>query len=162
MKHVILIALLGTIAIPVLSQSKKDIKKHKIKVIQEYVTETRNGQSIKYLDSRKEYDKNGCLITDIEYRKNGSVKKKETHKYNGDKDKTESMIYDSTGFVHRVVYSYNAEGDKSKELFYDEKNTLLKEVTYQYDSKELKTERRSVNNKKVLESVRNWVYEFYK
>lgn len=144
------------------AQSKKDIKKHKIRLVQEYVSETKNGKTIKYLDASKEYDKNACLISDVEYRKNGTIKKKEVHKYNVHKDRIETTEYDSVGFVHRIVISYSTDDEKAKELYYNEKGELQREVVYLYDDKELKTERRSTNSKKAIESVRTWLYEFYK
>ena len=92
--YITTLLLLITIISAGFSQSKKEIKKLKIKSSVVTVTETIDGKEKTFTESSQKWDKNSNVIEDIEYNKNGTFKKKESKKFNKNNDPTEEIIYD--------------------------------------------------------------------
>ena len=73
------------------SQSKKEVKKHKIK--SSYSTSTENGKTI--FESKKTFDSKGQTIEETNYTKDGGVKELHKTKYNSEGDEIEDEQYDA-------------------------------------------------------------------
>src|SRR3954470_16270865 len=98
------------------AQSKKEIKKFKIKSTTVVATEIVDGKEKSRTDSYEKYDNSGNVTEVEEYNKDGSFKKKESHKYNKNNDPTEEVIYDEKGNVKsKTVTEYNSNKDKVAE-----------------------------------------------
>lgn len=148
----------GTSAI---AQSKKDIKKNKIKAITEQVTDYVGGKEITKTDSYKKYNKEGQVVEEVEYDKNGKFKRKIVSKYNEFDDKTEEAVYDAENkLVEREVYKYDSYKEKSEVLHYNERNELDSKAVYVVNSNGLKTERRLYDTKGKLLQVKKYIYAF--
>src|SRR6267154_2186888 len=80
------------------AQSKKEIKKFKIKSVTVSSTDVNSeGNEKTRNDSYQKFDSNGEVIEDVEYNKDGTFKKKETKKFNKNSDPVEEIIYDEKG-----------------------------------------------------------------
>ena len=77
-----------------IAQSKKDVKKLKIKASTTVVTETVDGNEKSRTDSYQKFDNAGNVIELVEYNKDGSIKKKEAHTYNKNNDVVEEIVFD--------------------------------------------------------------------
>ncbi len=130
------------------SQSKKEVKKNKIKSISEFISVMENGKPVSYQLSYIVFDKNGNTIENIEYNKDGSLKKKETCKYDSDNNKMEETCYskkeskepksNSENKVEntKTVYKYNANKDRIEDCEYDgTSGKLIRKQVYSYDKK---------------------------
>ncbi len=139
------------------AQSKKDIKKHKIKTITETVTSFEGGKELIRNDQFTRYDKNGQIIEQIDYDKNGKVKTKTITKYNNLEDKNEETIFDGNNKqVLREVYKYDADGEKSEEWHYDDKDELVSKSIYTVKNG-LKIERKMYDTKGKLIQIKKYM-----
>ena len=141
------------------AQSKKYIKKHKIKSITETITTFENGKELTRNDQFSRYDKDGQIIEQIDYDKNGKVKTKTITKYNNLEDKTEETVFDGNNKqVLREIYKYDADGVKSEEWHYDEKDELVSKSLYTVKNG-LKTERKMYDTKGKLIQTKKYAYQ---
>lgn len=62
--------------------------------------------------------------------------------------------------MRRTVFTYNRNGDKSAEVTMDASGKVLKKSIYTYDTKGLKSERKTFNGENVLESTKKYEYTF--
>jgi len=110
------------------AQSKKDIKKNKIKTITEFVSSTENGKEINRKVSYTVLNKNGKIIEETQYNIDGSIKKRETTKYDNSNNKIEETSFIQKGnkikkpepenkanINIKKSYKYNANNDKTEE-----------------------------------------------
>ena len=170
------------------AQSKKNIKKNKVKSTSVTTTEDVKGAQQTFKDTYEEYDSDGNTIVDIEYNPDGTVKKKETYKFNKNGDVLEHVVYGTQGeikksttmkysalfdkieelryegasnkLVEREVYTYNAQGQRTSEVTLDDKGVLIKKAIYTYDKKGLKLEKKTVDGKDKLLSDKKYTYEY--
>jgi hypothetical protein len=143
------------------AQSKKEIKKYKIKMLTEIVTEVQDGKDIKRFDVVRKFDKNGFETEEINYDKKGDLAQKKLARYNKDGDKTEETVLDGNGKqVARETYVYNGYGEKTEEIHYDNQDKLAKKLIYSIDAKGLKTERKTYDAKGKLFQIKKYTYEY--
>jgi len=124
-----------------IAQSKKEIKKYKIKSITETISIMEKGKSIVYKDHYILFDKNGEIVEEIEYNRDGSVKKKQLVKYDNNDNKIEETSFHQgtknpgDGKTNlKIIYKYNANNDKTEEHEYDS-GKLVKRKIYSYNNK---------------------------
>jgi hypothetical protein len=171
------------------AQSKKEVKKNKIKSITEYRVVVVNGGPVSLKSSYEEFDRSGHTTLQTEYDKQGTMKSQQAFQYDLEGNRTEETEYDSSGalrkrtaitynssgdkateteydgkgaVVKKTRYNYNAEGDNIEETVSDAGGNTLKRTVYVYNSRDLKTEKHVYQkNSKVPESVKKWSYEYY-
>ena len=167
-------------------QSKKEIRKFKIRSTTSTITETVNGKDVTRTDSYEKYDADGNVIEEVSYNKDGGVEKKVTRKYNKAGDVTEESKFNGKGEPQsRTVTVYNDSGNKTSEqtfdgtgkmtewykfgyndlqekifeLSLDEKGKPIKKSLYIYDKNGLRTEKKTYNAKEELVSVKKYTYK---
>jgi hypothetical protein len=188
MKHTLFLALFIFSLLAAPCQSKKEIKKYKIRSTTEWETINGNGDLLTYKSTYEEFDKNGRSTLRVEYGTDKSILHKEsavydvygnkteeteydatkkknvrrTMKYNALKDKTEEIEYnESGGIMKKTAFSYDASGNKTSEIVTDNSGNVMKKMTYTYNSKNLKTGRQMFIKSVVPESVKKWDYVYY-
>ena len=130
------------------SQSKKEVKKFKIKSSTTVVTESLEGKEKTRTDSYQKFDNSGNVLEEIEYNKDGSFKKKETHKYNRNNDNTEDVIFDEKGNVQKkTITEYNMNKDKTHESVYDGSGKLIEKTQHGYNAKGLRSYENTTDDK---------------
>jgi hypothetical protein len=154
-------------------QSKKEVKKNKIKSITEFITVKESGKDVTYKSYYIAFNKNGEIVEETEYNSNGSLKKKETTKYDANNNKIETTYYcqkktnqkapnpEPTEIVNsKTVYKYNVHNDKIEESDIDPNNgKLIKMHSFIYNSKgEKEAEETYDTEKKLLKKV-TFVYD---
>ena len=138
------------------AQSKKNIKKNKVKSTSVTTTEDVKGSQQTFKDTYEEYDSDGNTIVDIEYNPDGTFKKKETYKFNKNGDVLEHVVYGTQGEIKKsTTMKYSALFDKM-----DDKGVLKKKAIYTYDKKGLKLEKKTVDGKDKLLSDKKYTYEY--
>ncbi len=169
------------------AQSKKDIKKNKIKSVKVTMTSVKNGLEVTVPESFERYDadsklleiidydkegkvkmhesytlnKNGDVIEQIEYTEDGKVAKKSIAKYDALGDKTEESRFDGNGnLINKELYTYNAQGERTTEITMDPKNVVTKKEFLLYDKKGMKIERRTTDGKGTVLEIRKYTYEY--
>lgn len=170
------------------AQSKREISKYNIKSATVTVEEpNQKGELSKRTDRILEWDKKGNLTREFEYSKDGKVKKGVERKYNSSGDITEEKNYDEKGNLdEKIVSSYDRLNQKAEEIIYngkdeikgiikfeyngfgelisetatDKNGNLLTKSFYKYDNKGLRTERKTINNKDEIISIRTYNYQF--
>jgi hypothetical protein len=170
------------------AQSKKEIKKFKIKSATVVVTENTDGKEKTRTDSYEKFDNSGNVTEEVEYNKDGTFRKKESHKYNKNNDATEDVVYDEKGNVkkktlteyntnkdkttetvydgggkmlEKTQFGYNAKGDRTFEVTMDDKGKVTKKSIYAYDNKTgLKIEKKTTNEKGDVISTKKFTYEY--
>ena len=182
----IIICLVVGISAP--CQSKKEIKKFKIRSATEWETLTADGKTNTYKTSYEEFDKAGHSILKIEYGPDGSILHKETatynnygkkteesewdvikkkntrkvYKYNAMQDRTEEVEYNAAGVILKMIaFTYDADGNKTVETITDPAGNILKKMTFTYNAKNLKTGKQTFTKSAVPESVKKWDYVYY-
>ncbi|HNQ61324.1 MAG TPA: hypothetical protein PKJ62_02950 [Bacteroidia bacterium] len=169
------------------SQSKKDIKKHKIKSVKVTMTTVKNGVEVTIPESFERYDSDSKLLEIIDYDKEGKVKMHESYvlnkngdvteqinyspegkvekkiitKYDALGDKTEESRFDGDGkLINKEIYTYNAQGERTTEITMDSKNNVIKKEFNLYDKKGMKIERRTTDGKGTVLEIRKYTYEY--
>jgi hypothetical protein len=177
-----------TIMISSAGQSKKEIKKNKIKSATDWEITFVNGKANTYKSAYEEFDKNGRSILKVEYGPDGGIltkvttkydgydnkieetdfdasKKKNvrrTYKYNAFRDKTEESEYSSSGvLLKKTLFTYNGDGNRTSEITTDAAGTMQKKTTYSYNAKKLRSGKQTLNSTSVPESGKKWEYEYY-
>jgi hypothetical protein len=141
------------------AQSKKDIRKHKIKIITETITTFENTKEVVRNNQYRKFDKDGQIIEEVDYDKNGKIKTKTLSKYNNLEEKTEETVLDANNKqLSREVYKYNVEGEKSEEWHYNDKNELESKSIYTLKNG-LKTERKTYDTKGKLIEIKKYGYQ---
>ena len=188
MYRILMIATCLLMMISSQGQTKKEVKKNKIKSTTDWEIVYENGKANTYKSSYEEFDRNGHTTLKMEYGPAGEVltkvtakydsyqnkieetefdasKKKNirrTSKYNAFKDKTEELEYNSSGLlIKKTVFTYNTDGDKVTETIMDASGTVLKKITFTYNSRKLKSGKLTISNSNVPESGKKWEYEYY-
>ncbi|HRS54049.1 MAG TPA: hypothetical protein P5250_05030, partial [Bacteroidales bacterium] len=131
--------------------------------------------------------KNGRLILYINYNKNGLIKTKESYKYDNQGNKLEEIKWNNDSLIYHKKYTYNsnsykteeiwldnkgkiiqksvfklnANGDKIVETVYNNSEQIISTIYYTYNNKKLKTERKTINAKGEIESIKKFSYEYY-
>lgn len=137
------------------SQSKKEVKKHKIKASAVSVVE--NGKTIN--ESKTIFDANGNETETTDYSKDGSIKAIHKIKYNKEGDEIEDEQYDANNkLIEKKITKYNLSNDKLEENYFDASGKLTKKHLYTYDSKGLKIERKTIDADGKITSVKKYVY----
>ena len=140
-------------------QGKKDIRDNRIATETSYVTSTENGKEITYKDSYTVYDKNGCVVEQIDYNKEGAIKRKETNKYNANKDKIEEVVYDAKDkTTQKTTYFYNSQYQKIGEIEYDGAGQIKKQILTTYNPNGMKAEKKTYDANKKLISTKKFTY----
>jgi hypothetical protein len=115
MKQFTIVVFLSVLTASTFAQSKKEVKKNKIKTVTELITDYVGGKEITRNDSYKKFNKQGEVLEEIEYDKTGKLKRKVLSKYNEFDDKVEETIVDANNHqVEREVYKYDSFKEKSE------------------------------------------------
>ena len=137
------------------SQSKKEVKAHKIKGSMTTIIE--NGKTIN--EGKTLFDSKGKEIEKTDYTKEGVLKSIHKIKYNSDGDEIEDEEFDPANkLVEKKYTKYNLLGEKTEESFFDGAGNDTKKHTYTYDSKGLKTERKTLDPEGKVISIKKHVY----
>lgn len=153
----LIIALLfATLAAP--AQGKKEVKKHNIK--SSAIVDIEGGKTLN--NKRAVFDKSGETIEETDYDKDGNLKTVKKYKFNKEGDVMEEEEFDAkTKFSERRLMKYNALGEKTEERVTDAASgKTIKVHYYSYDSRGLKTERKTVDPTGKVLSIRKYTYEF--
>jgi len=189
MKRLLIILICIALSSGVYAQKKKEIKENKIKSITTWQANKKDAKAEGYKLEYTLYDRSGRWLEKIDYNKDGSIDKKETvkydaydnkieetkfvakqsgsvnkkvtYKYNANGDCTEEVEYKAGVVTKKSVYTNNANGKKTVEMVYDGAGNLLKKHVYTYNSKGMKETRQTFNKDGVLESGRQYIYEYY-
>src|SRR3990170_6499487 len=90
------------------AQSKKEVKKLKIKSSTVTITEMVDGKEKTFNETYQKFDNSGNEVEDVEYNKDGTFKKKETRKYNKSNDVIEDIVYDEKENIKKkTLTEYN-------------------------------------------------------
>src|SRR4051812_7667772 len=132
-------------------QSKKEIKKNKIKSITELTSVIENGKEITFKDYYYVFDKEGRGIEETDFNKNGSVQKKQSSKYDNNDNKIEETYFHDKELKTneeraiaesaqnkniRTVNKYNANNDKTEESTFDvSTGKLINKERFSYNAK---------------------------
>ncbi len=170
------------------AQNKKERKKNNIQSITEWETALENGKPSTRKTSYREFNRLGLCTLNIEYNSQGievlrqttrydkfnnkleeiefdSETKKYKHqisKFNAFNDKTEETELNPSGVVlKKTVMIYDASGAKVKEMIYNGTGTLIRTNHFTYNSKKLKTGKKSLSAGNAMESEKKWDYVYY-
>ncbi|MDI9857620.1 hypothetical protein [Flectobacillus roseus] len=161
MKHYPIAILLLATSYLSYGQSKKEVKKNKIKTVTEQITESIGGKEVTRNDGYKKFNKQGEVIEEAEYDKSGKLKRKVLSKYNEFDDKIEEVIVDGNNHqIEREVYKYDSFKEKSEVLHYNEHNELDCRSVYSINGNGLKTEKKTYDAKGKLIQVKKYTYGF--
>src|SRR4051812_10249730 len=98
------------------AQSKKDLKKNKVRSFRESHTTVENGKEQTIDIQYQKMDDNGNVIEEIDYDKDGKEKSHVTAVYDKNGDKSEEQtLADDGKLKKRKVFKYNAKGDRISE-----------------------------------------------
>src|SRR4051812_554403 len=97
MKYIYLFAALLLISFNAGAQSKKDLKKNKVKSYKEIHTSVENGKEETHDALVQKMDGDGNVIEEIDYDKEGKIKSHFTAVYDRNGDKSEEQIMDEDG-----------------------------------------------------------------
>jgi hypothetical protein len=135
MKHSILLISAIVIAFSVSAQSKKDLKKNKVRSFKESHTTVENGKEQSYDALMQKFDADGNVTEEIDYDKDGKVKSHYTATYDKNGDKTEEQNFSEDGKLKKKkVFKYNAKGDRISEEHYDPSGKLVNKVLISYNA----------------------------
>ena len=135
LKFAVAILFASFVVLSVSAQSKKDLKKNKVKSVRETETTLVNGKELTADNSFYRYDSNNEVIEEIDYDSEGKVKMHNTYVYNKNGDKIEEVVYHSDGKIKKKkVFKYNSTGDKTDETQYDAAGNLIQKSTYAYNA----------------------------
>jgi len=121
-------------------ESKKTVKKYKIKSLTETVTSSVNEKEITYTESVTTYNKEGKETSITEYNSNKTIKKQETTVYDNEGNKIQETILKTEEpqktkvNYKRLVYKYNANNDRTEEIQYDVANKIQKRELFGYNN----------------------------
>ncbi|NBA75177.1 hypothetical protein GOQ04_06440 [Emticicia sp. ODNR4P] len=161
MKHYPIAILLLATSYLSYGQSKKEVKKNKIKTVTELITDYVGGKEVTRNDSYKKFNKQGEVTEEIEYDKTGKLKRKVLSRYNEFDDKVEETIVDVNNHqVEREVYKYDSFKEKSEVLHYNERNELDSRSVYIINGNGLKTEKKTYDAKGKLIQIKKYLYGF--
>lgn len=139
------------------AQSKKEIKKYKIKSVSEM--DISGGKTL--YDSKKVFDANGEVKEETSYDKFGKIKSVIQSKHNDLGDVIEEVEFEGKNkFKEKRIIKYNDNKDKSEEEVLDATGKLIKKHIYVYDSKGLKVERKTLDANGKVKSIKKYNYEF--
>lgn len=154
------------------AQSKKDVKKNKIRSMTEFVTITENGKETTYKAYYIAFNKNADIIEETEYNSKGTIKKGETTKYDVNNNKIEETHFhqkekknpknnsEEVEIINiKTVYKYNAHNDKTEENELDITNAkLVKRHLFTYNAKGEKNAEEIYNAEKKMVKKETYVY----
>src|SRR3954471_308650 len=90
------------------AQSKKEIKKNKVKMLKESHTSVENGKESTFDVSMEKYDDNGNVIEEVDYDKEGKIKSHNTSTYDKNGDKIEEQVLTEDGKLKKKkTFKYN-------------------------------------------------------
>ena len=103
MKRILFLILISLTvhALPAFSQSKKDVKKNKIKSIKVTNVVTKDGKEQSMNESFQRFDASGEVTEEINYEDDGSFKSHFVYVFNKNGDKTEEVSYLADGKVKK-------------------------------------------------------------
>lgn len=161
MKQFTIVVFLSVLTASTFAQSKKEVKKNKIKTVTEQITDYVGGKEITRNDSYKKFNKQGEVLEEVEYDKTGKLKRKVISRYNEFDDKVEETIVDANNHqVEREVYKYDSFKEKSEVLHYNERNELDSRSVYIINGNGLKTEKKTYDAKGKLIQIKKYSYGF--
>jgi len=139
------------------AQKKKEIKKYGIRTVTS--TKTLGAKTIK--DEKLSYDKNGQLTEEIKYGEEGEVVSVTRYRYNAEGDVVEEAEYDGkNSLVEKKTIKYNVLLQKSEELVTGKDGNQIKKITYSYDAKGLRAEKKTYDANNVLVTTKKIVYGY--
>lgn len=158
MKHQLILFVFCIYSFVYLAQSKKEVKKYKIKASS--VTEIINGKPV-YITKTLFDIETGQELQRTEYNNDQSIKIIHKYKYNLDGDEIEELECDALNKVtEKKVSKYNSFGQKTEELFYDGAGNNTKKVIRLLDKKGLLIEKKEFDVAGKIISLRKHSYEF--
>ncbi|HRH66434.1 MAG TPA: hypothetical protein PLU53_09060, partial [Bacteroidia bacterium] len=122
MKRILFLILVSFLALSFQSfaQSKKDLKRNKVKTIKITKTITKDGKEQTINELFQRFDANMEVIEEINYEDDGAFKSHFSYVYNKNGDKTEEISYLADGKLKKKkTIKYNANGDKVEEIHTD-------------------------------------------
>ena len=93
LKFAVAILFASFVVLSVSAQSKKDLKKNKVKSVRETETTLVNGKELTADNSFYRYDSNNEVIEEIDYDSEGKVKMHNTYVYNKNGDKIDPIYF---------------------------------------------------------------------
>ncbi len=137
------------------SQSKKQVKEHKIKTT--IVVTIENGKTIN--ENKTVFDAKGHELEVTDYTKEGNLKAVHKYAYNSEGDEIEDAQYDANNkLTEKKTTKYNSKNDKVEENYFDASGKLTKKHLFVYDGKNLKTERKTTDTDGKIVSVKKYNY----
>lgn len=108
------------------------------------------------------YDRKGRIVSHCEFDKIGKLKKKSETDFDNMNDRKEERVFNSNNDLTELTrFNYNSFGLKTEEITYKPDGlTVLKKVSYSYDSKGSLIERKVYNEKGELIQVRNYLISY--
>src|SRR5437868_1908222 len=117
------------------AQSKKDLKKNKVKSFHQVHTSIENNKETTVDALVQKLDGNGNVLEEINYDKEGKIKSHFTATYDKNGDKSEEVVFDEDGKIKKKkAYKYNAKGDRTEESHMDASGKLTEKIIYSYNA----------------------------
>lgn len=139
------------------AQKKKDIRRYGVKTISS--TKTIGTKTVK--DEKLTYDSNGLLIEQVVYDEEGVFVRTTRFKYNLDEEVTEEADYDAVNaLVEKRSMRYNYLSQKTEERVTDRLGKQIRRITYAYDGKGLRKEKKTYDANNVLVITKKISYTY--
>src|SRR6185436_9701329 len=117
------------------AQSKKDLKKNKVKSFHQVHTSVENNKETTVDALVQKFDNDGNVTEEINYDKEGKVKSHFTAVYDKNGDKTEEQVFEEDGKLKKKkTYKYNAKGDRTEEYHNDPSGKLIEKIIFSYNA----------------------------
>lgn len=165
------------------SQSRKKIRKYKIKSVSEIVIDSTKQE---FRESLYKFDKNGNVIFEEEFSKKKKFKLKNEYVFDKKNRLTEQIIYNEKGVITQIINTtyaldlpiyisifdkdrklisitenkYDGFGDKIQEITKDSQGKIVLSVEYSYNEKGLKISKKTFNASNVLIEEKKYTYEY--
>lgn len=140
-----------------IAQKKKEIKKYGIKTVTS--TKSQGGKILK--DEKLTYNSNGLLTEEVKYDEAGELVSVTRYKYNAEGDVTEEAEYNGKIIlVEKRSMKYNVLSQKKEELITDKAGKQIKKFVYTYDSKGLRSEKKTFDANNTLVITKKIVYGY--
>ena len=168
------------------SQKRKVIKEKKVKSKTEWVYKS-DKDTLPRKELIQEYNKDGYTTLKIDYNKESNIKLKETakydrygnvieesfytakenqeikymYKYNAKNDMVEKEDYIDDILQNKTTYKYNAAGNVVLETIFDDQGNLFRNISFTYNSKNLKELKRVTDVDGNVISIKKYYYEYH-
>ncbi|PBQ33864.1 hypothetical protein CNR22_19440 [Sphingobacteriaceae bacterium] len=139
------------------AQKKKEIKKYGVKTITS--TKTLGARILR--DEKLTYNSAGLLIEEIKYNNDGNLASILRYKYNSDEDVIEETEYNEKNVLkEKRTMVYNVLAQKTEERVVNGGGKQIKRFVYTYNSKGLRTEKKTYDAANVLVTTKKIVYGY--